>query len=89
MSRTITKVDVTPHNMPHQMPAGQFYTVLLYEKEGEFINKVTCEGLETNHMLSSVDVVIHDTEGKQCHLCYVRVINNNTYKTYAGCNPDH
>ena len=71
MSKTITKADVFPHYMPCQMPAEHFYTVLLYEKEGEFINKVTCEGLETNAMLSSVDVVVHDTDGKRRHLCHV------------------
>ena len=70
------------------MPTDQYFTLQIYQVEGEYINAVCCDGLETNACLQSLDVVVHDPDSARRYLCYVCFIENNTYKAFAGCNPD-
>ena len=87
----ITSKDIFPQGKyrRNKLPKEQFYTIQLYEKDDEYINEVYCTKLETHEALQSLDVVVHDTDGKRRHLCYVKLIENNTFVVFDGKNPAH
>ena len=86
--RTVTKEDVVPRYFRAHMPTDQYFTLQIYQSEGEYINAVHCDSLETNAHLQSLDVVVHDPDGARRYLCYVRFMENTTYKAFARRNPD-
>ena len=89
--REITSKDIFPHGKykKRKLPKKQFYTIQLMQKVREYINEVYCTKLEAHESLQSLDVVVHDIDGNRRHLCYVKFIENNTFRAFPGKNPDH
>ena len=86
-----TKLDVFPPSQysKKRLPKDGYFTIQLMEKDTEYIIGVSCEGLETNANMQSLDIVVQDTDGNRRWMCYVRFHENNTFQVYLGRNPAH
>ena len=87
--RMVTEADVFPRTAYHRsrMPPKQYYTLVLMERDDEYIYAIDCNGIETNGRLQALEVVVHDTSGDRYPVCYVRFRHNCEYRVFEGKFP--
>ena len=87
--RMVTVEDVFLRSAYHRsrLPPEQYYTLVLMERDDEYIYTVECEGLETNSRLQALEVVVHDMSGNRWPVCYVRFRRNCGFTVYEGKFP--
>ena len=87
----VDKRDIVPKRdyRKTKLPEKGYYTIRLEELQREYINEVWCDNLETNSFVESLDIVVDCPGFRRRHLCYVKFIENNNYKTFPGENKSH
>ena len=87
--RMVMVADVFPRMAYHhsRMPPKQYYTLVLMERDDEYIYAIDCNGIETNGRLEALEVVVHDTSGDRCPVCYVRFRRNCEFRVFEGKFP--
>ena len=73
-----------------KLPEDQFYRVILTDNSDQYISEIYCTKLEGHEALQSLDIYAFDNDIKHSRpICYVKVVENNTFKALEGENPDH